>query len=113
MQRFLIAMGLFVAGLVVILIVMAVLGVRQASAHDWYDRECCDARDCEAMPTGGTVEDVPGKGLRVRYKSAINGYLIDGIIPYAKIRPSRDGQIHPCQVPPLQSIRCLYMPFGA
>jgi hypothetical protein len=88
-------------------------GHPMAGEPHWYDRDCCDMRDCEPLPSGGTVEDVPGKGLRVRYTSAINGLEINGIIPYSRIRPSRDGNIHPCQIPPMQSIRCLYMPFGA
>ena len=77
-----------------------------AIAHDWYDKGCCDDRDCH--PEQGRVVSTP------------KGYLVERLgelVPYGskKIRRSQDKRFHTCEYPytyDQSTIRCLYVPGG-
>jgi len=74
----------------------------RASAHSWYDFDCCSDNDCAPI----TPDDVV---------TTPNGYRIKGTwtVPYdaPQIRPSRDNDFHVCEYPK-GTVRCLYVPTG-
>jgi hypothetical protein len=84
------------------------LSMGDAYGHSWYDKECCDIRDCEMMaekwlPTEGDSYVLPN-GERV---------------PIANVRPSLDGDFHWCRyvgttnvIRPSGQPICLYVPPG-
>jgi len=76
-------------------------------APHWYDRGCCDLRDCEPVEPGAIRQT--DKGYYVRYLTS-RGFVAEGFLPYGHtgIRPSRDGQEHACST--TQRILCIYLP---
>lgn len=74
----------------------------EALAHSWYDKDCCDERDCRPA-TPEEVQVVPN-GFTVRYKGMVRNFS------RTEFRPSQDGRYHICVTPVI--IRCLYVPGG-
>lgn len=79
------------------LLLAAHLVASPVAAHDWYERECCDTRDCAPVPTAtiqwteqGWVIEVPAGGHPMLRRS--RRYLV----PDRQTRPSRDGGWHLC-----------------
>jgi hypothetical protein len=84
-----------------------------AHAHDWYDKTCCRAQDCEPMAEDIIVETKAGfvvpSGELIRYSDD-------------RIRPSRDNSFHWCRFEILSGqtspqhwttqTLCLYVPGG-
>lgn len=91
-QAFMDIVILAVIGLV-FLIAMTLI----ASSHEWYDKWCCDGKDC------GPVEKEP--------PSTKGGYLINGqIFPFDKVRASKDNRWHVCIWG--GKVRCVYAPMS-
>lgn len=72
-----------------------------AHGHDWYDRDCCDTRDCHPIDAA-------------RVQIVQDGYLLDGKWLYTwgenGLRPSQDGGYSTCDPYPDVKPRCLYVP---
>lgn len=79
-----------------------------AQSHGWYERACCDERDCEPLPLDAVT--LTPQGYHVRYIS-MNGNAIDQVVPRARVRPSHDGGYHGCAVATL--VICLYVPLDS
>jgi len=95
-----------IAGLVIILLVMAYLGARlPAAAHSWYDASCCSNRDCEPIPPEAINETAVG--YEVNYFSK-QGFPVHGFMPREKARHSQDGRFHGCATS--TRFLCLYVP---
>lgn len=104
-----IAITAVLAGLVAMLVASIVW------AHSWYDPYCCNDKDCR--PISSTAEgwsEVELTSVGYVWTSSRSG--IRHIIPHGdeRIRPSRDGDYHACELPdsPLgyEYARCLYVP---
>lgn len=85
------------------------LGHPVDGAH-WYDRSCCDMRDCEPVEAGAIMPE-PG-GFRVRYLTS-NGIIAEGFLRFGAtgIRFSRDGMEHACAIG--ARALCIYLPPGS
>lgn len=93
--------------------------VDRALAHEWYDYECCDNRDCYELRDGSVT--VTPMGYRVDYVSR-DGFRVQMLINFGdkRIRQSRDQHFHTCEgfvyqgaeAPTGRWIRCLYVPSG-
>lgn len=89
-------------GLFVILAISST-NLDQVSSHDWYPRECCADLDCAPAP-------------RSNFKPVKNGWKVlrsGEVIPYEKVRRSRDGEFHHCVTEfwdPDSRTRCLFVP---
>lgn len=80
---------------------LALLLSTPASAHEWYEFECCHDDHCRPAKPGEWVETPQGwqsKGLLVPWSDE-------------RLRPSRDGQVHPCYGYDGELL-CLYVPEG-
>ena len=93
-------------GLFVVLVI-SLAELDQVLSHDWYPRECCSDLDCAPSARSG-------------FKPVRNGWKIlrtGEVIPYNKVRPSRDGEFHRCLTEfwePQSATRCLFVPdFGS
>ncbi len=88
-----------------------------ATAHDWYERDCCDTTDCR--PISGVKDGVPWSeitdmGNHYIWQSRVSNrtYEIPKILngfANPNIRPSRDGFFHGCE-PGGETARCIYAP---
>lgn len=76
-----------------------------ASAHSWYDMQCCSSRDCEPIPPDAVNETAAG--YEVNYFSK-QGFAVQGFVPREKARHSQDGRFHGCAMP--TRFLCLYVP---
>lgn len=93
-----------VASLSVLTLILLLWLALPASAHHWYDSECCNHQDCR--PVSGAVEERP------------EGYFVAEVgelVPHgsSKIKRSLDGDFHVCVYTPAggkQTVRCLYAP---
>jgi hypothetical protein len=79
-------------------LLLAILWMTTAVAHEWYPPACCSGGDC--APIAGT-----------RVRAMISGYVVDGrhIIPYGEVKTSQDGRFHACWPKPDQ-LRCFFAP---
>lgn len=72
-----------------------------ASAHDFYDRECCSNRDCAPVASW-------------RVKPLVDGWHVDrtDVVPYLspKVRSAPDGKYHICRNPFSKKLLCIYVP---
>ena len=80
-------------------------------AHEWYDKNCCDDRDCKPSPEGSVK--VTQQGYLVYPQ---NGLERPVLVPFRdeRIKGSADNGYHTCVVSSEMSkdgwIRCLYVP---
>jgi len=96
----------FLAGMMwaCLILILIAIGINAASAHEWYDYECCSDKDCRAV--------IPGDALKVNKQ----GYVIYGtLIKFddKRIRKSKDQDFHVCTVVDEIGhpyVRCLYEP---
>ena len=86
------------------------LGHPKEGEMHWYDRSCCDMRDCEPVEAGAIMPE-PG-GFRVRYLTS-QGVIAEGFLPFSStgIRPSKDGREHACAIGARAA--CIYLPPGS
>lgn len=84
---------------------LAFLSVQAASAHSWYDHDCCSDNDCKEIPASD-VKTLPGF-----YEVTFTGRVFQ--VPYddPRIRKSKDLGYHACEYPK-EELRCLYVPDG-
>jgi hypothetical protein len=77
-------------------------------APHWYEDDCCNKQDCEPLPFAA-VTMVP-EGYRLRYRGSL-GFLVDLVVPWNKVKDSKDGQHHGCS----NAVRfiCFYAATGA
>lgn len=70
------------------------LGHPKDGSH-WYDRQCCDNRDCEEVEAGAIVR-MPN-GIKIKFRSS-RGHVAEGFIPWGAsgLRASQDGREHVC-----------------
>lgn len=96
-----------------------------AYAHDWYDKDCCDTRDCVPVTK---VESKPG-GLTLFHTKKFGIVKLQQerwseLAKANRLRPSKDSGFHICVVTfygdfmgsegaqPEQYVRCVYGPGG-
>lgn len=74
------------------------LGHPMDGDEHWYDRSCCDRRDCEPVEPGGVVLLENGD-VRVRYWSSA-GRLAERLFKKGEmgIRQSKDNRDHACEI---------------
>jgi hypothetical protein len=89
-------------------------GVRRAKAHDWYDRDCCSGFDCRPV-SGVDTDGKPWSEIRqveggYEWTSSQSGKVHFFASDSPKVRPSRDGNYHACELPASQIAMCLYVP---
>lgn len=86
------------------------LGHPATDGAHWYDRSCCDTRDCEPVEAGAIMPEAGG--FRVRYLTS-DGVVAEGFLPFSStgIRPSRDGLEHACAIG--ARVMCIYLPPGS
>lgn len=101
----------FIAGalLAIVLFVGALAFAGKVKAHSWYDKECCDVRDCEPLSPD-------------RVKVTPEGYVTpDGqLVPFGQARVSADKDFHWCKyqkdstkvIHPHEKRMCFYAPAG-
>ena len=77
--------------------------------HSWYDRDCCDEKDCRPSPLG-EVTLVPG-GYEFRLNGTGKMYFYPIGDPH--LRPSQDGRFHACPIHYQEIPRCIYTPGGS
>lgn len=89
-----------------------------ALAHEWYDYDCCDNRDCYQL-RDGSVKVTP-MGYQLDYVSR-DGFHVRRLINYgaAVVRTSQDQHYHACEAFVYKGdkivdkfVRCLYVPGG-
>jgi hypothetical protein len=80
------------------------IGVVLASAHSFYDWDCCSDRDCQPVAEGMVAEESGG------YRVLLTNQFIDRNSP--KVRMSPDGRWHVCTLGGNLggSVLCLYVP---
>jgi hypothetical protein len=110
-----------------VLLTLAV--VQEVKAHEWYDRDCCDAKDCTPV----TKMEFKSNGDTILYTKMFEPITIQekwwgqAAQPHAyngrpRIRPSMDSGFHVCAVQfkyltdaepkVFHHVRCLYAPAG-
>lgn len=105
-----VAAGIIIlAGFFALAVLLMVAAWSVARAHSWYDKSCCDDRDCERL--------APEK-VRVTPQ----GYVTpDGeLVPFGEARVSADGDYHWCKyqkdstrvIHPYREKKCFYAPPG-
>jgi hypothetical protein len=73
-----------------------------AGAHEWYDTDCCDTRDCRPI-SGTNADGTRWSELReveagYEWTSSQTGRVY--VFPHSspKVRPSRNGEYHGCEI---------------
>ena len=86
------------AGLAILLMIVPL----EASAHDFYARECCSGHDCRVAADGEVVPDQGGWRIKPTGE----------LFPTWATRHSPDGRIHRCtkDADPGNITICLYVP---
>jgi hypothetical protein len=82
------------------LLLVVFLFATPASAHEWFDSDCCSDRDCRVVPSGTITELPDGSGWRVRGFSEKIGRSDP------RARPSKNGQEAVCSAS--LTLRCIY-----
>jgi hypothetical protein len=90
-------------GLDAIIAAACAFGVPSASAHSWYEKQCCEDEHCEPMADGVVRET--SKGFKVP-----SGELL----PYgdSRVRQSHDMRYHWCHDQKATVTRHREIPFG-
>lgn len=99
--------------LLAIVIFIAWSMITKASAHSWYSPGCCNDTDCR--PVSGERNGIPWSeiddmGDHYIWRSSRSGlsHRFDKGSP--KIKPSRDGYYHACELEKSKIPMCLYVP---
>jgi hypothetical protein len=82
------------------------LGHPGAGQPHWYDRSCCDMRDCEPVEEGA-VTPLDNGGYFVRYHTS-NGFIVERLFKRGSsgIKQSKDGKDHACAIG--STVVCVY-----
>lgn len=98
-----------------VLLAIAIWSAPKADAHGWYDNECCNERDCDAVPNRAITERGDTIILRIRPgehlvwgKDKTEDYVRE--FPRASLRRSQDERWHPCIHPLTFALLCIYEP---
>jgi hypothetical protein len=83
-----------------------------AVAHEWYDYDCCDQRDCYPLPDDAFLDELPDGNYYARWISPLDGKLIEGVVAARNVRDTQNHQLHGCQTS-YGNPRCLYIHRGA
>jgi hypothetical protein len=83
-----------------------------AVAHEWYDYDCCDTRDCYPLDDTAELKELPGGKWQVKWKSPKTGLIIEGVVPARAVRNSQDHELHGCEIPHTTTPRCIYIHRG-
>lgn len=68
--------------------------ITAASAHEWYDRDCCSKKDCAPIVSIKRIQINPVNAeVLVTNELGIKGYIKKG---YTQYRQSKDGKDHAC-----------------
>lgn len=68
-----------------------------ADAHDWYDRECCHAQDCQPIPTAAIRWSAYGYIVTLTPQIHRQVKRSDGwLVRFPDVRRSLDGRWHAC-----------------
>lgn len=106
-----------IAAYAIIAFLLLVLVASVVHAHAWYDAYCCNDEDCR--PVSNAAEgwsEVELNSIGYVWTSSRSG--IRHVIPHGddRIRPSRDGEFHACELPDAalgyEYARCLYVPLA-
>lgn len=83
------------------------LGHPNDGSH-WYDRTCCDDRDCEQLEPGAITRTPTG--VKIMYRSS-RGHIARGFLPWGApgIKSSQDGHEHGCSYESGLT-PCVYLP---
>lgn len=82
-----------------------------AYAHDWYDYDCCDTRDCYPLPDDAIYYEMENGVWYAEWISPLTGKQVKGMVAARNVRDTRDNKVHGCETswgPP----RCLYIHRG-
>jgi len=82
-----------------------------AVAHEWYDYDCCDTRDCYPLPADAVLTELPEGAWHAKWVSPLDGKLIDGVVAPQNVRDSQNREVHGCQTS-YGTPRCLYIHRG-
>lgn len=84
------------SALIILLVIVSI-----ARAHDWYDPECCSGKDCAPMVPLSVIATDGGWQIKATGE----------VIPFGdkRERRSMDDQFHRCPYPGGKT-RCLYVP---
>lgn len=90
-----------------LIVIILVIWVSIAKAHEWYDSDCCSGKDCDPVPDGTVVET--GQGVVVKGFETIQ----EGD---TRLRWSKDERDHICVAKApyyysqgvQQKLRCVY-----
>jgi hypothetical protein len=80
-------------------------------AHEWYDFDCCDTRDCYPLPDDAILIELPEGAWHAEWISPLDGKPIKGVVAPQNVRNSQDRKVHGCQTSYGQP-RCLYIHRG-
>jgi hypothetical protein len=84
---------------VCLLLLLSGLSLPNATAHDWYERDCCGGRHCHAVADGVVSET--GLGVEVRGFEEVLSYSDP------RVRWSHDNRYHVCSSQ--DSLYCVYL----
>jgi hypothetical protein len=73
--------------------------------HSWYDRDCCDDKDCRPSPPGEITVVPGGYEFRLNGTGKVHFYGIGD----AHLRLSQDGKFHACVIHYSDFPRCIYV----
>lgn len=82
--------------------------VTPAWAHEWYDQDCCDVKDCYKLPVDAVIEEREHGMFYALWISPLTGEKIEGIVRPENVRWSMDGNIHGCESS-YGTPRCIYI----
>jgi hypothetical protein len=98
--------------MIVRVVLFLVLCVTSAYAHEWYDYDCCDKRDCYPLPEDAILEELPNGAWSAQWVSPLDGKPVKGVVAPQNVRDSQNRQLHGCQTN-YGTPRCLYIHRGA
>jgi hypothetical protein len=78
-----------------------------ASAHSWYDPDCCSNQDCEPVSAVSFVASDPGTTPVMVVTTSLG---TKPLTPATRVRESKDSRMHACIYQ--GRLLCLYMPPG-
>lgn len=99
--------------------VITIGSIVTAHAHEWYDKECCDNRDCAQITkrTDQIINGIPGWQIETKFGTAWLPKNFMNNKSQMKIKPSRDENWHACilndELSSGSLIRCIYVPFNS
>lgn len=81
-------------------------------AHEWYDDDCCNKKDCYQLPADAVIEERAYGLFYAAWISPVSGEKIEGIVRPEGVRWSKDGNLHGCESA-YNTPRCIYINRGS